>query len=182
MMDWPDILTWDGWVATTKGGWHFAMALMAMVLGAINLIARKGSPAHRLLGTGYVVAMLAVNTTALTSYSISGEMTLFHWFALVSLATLLPAYALIVLYKLRRQDWMTAAHAHFMAWSYFGLVSAGVWQVALKLVMPLLRPENYQAVIWMLSLLTCLAWIAVFWWLNQPRRRSADGSPDGSVS
>lgn len=180
MTHWPDILTWGGWVETGKGGWHFATAIMAIVFGAINLVAQKGTRPHRIVGTAYVVAMLTVNTTALTSYNISGAMTLFHWFALASLATLLPAYVLIVFYKLRKQKWMIAMHAQFMAWSYFGLVAAGAWQVALKLSMPLMRPESYLAMIWTLGLLTFLASITVFWWLNQLRRRLVNGSSEST--
>jgi len=99
---------------------HFTAALVAIALGAVLVCERKGTPTHRMIGVGYVLAMLVVNVTALCLYSLTGRFGPFHALALVSLAIVIGGIAAILL---RRERWL---HTHYycMAWSYVGLLAA----------------------------------------------------------
>ena len=74
----------------------------------------------RWLGRGYLVMMLALNGTALAIYELFGRFGLFHWMALISLATLVMGF---VPTQRRVAGWMPR-HAYFMSGSYVGLWAA----------------------------------------------------------
>jgi uncharacterized membrane protein len=107
---------------------HLGSALMALVFGGVVFAQEKGTRLHRLAGWGYVLAMLALNTAALSLYRDTGHFGPFHWLAVFSLATLLAG-----LWNIRfaaKRDRGIPVHAHFMAGSYVGVVAAGASQVA----------------------------------------------------
>lgn len=116
------------WVNSAPGMLHFFAALFALVAGPIVLLKRKGGIFHRILGGLYVLVMLALNVSALTMYSM-GRFNLFHLFALISLASIIPAMvAISQAVRTGHRGWYNA-HAHFMVWSYYGLVMAGAAQL-----------------------------------------------------
>ena len=168
-----ELFSWDEWVSTFKGGLHFGFALIALVLGAIMLMRPKGTKSHRILGTAYVIFMVVINVSALSMHEISGQMTLFHAFAILSLATLTPGYVCILLYKRRRHPLWLELHRQFITWSYFGLVAAGVWQVGLKIAMSMVDPSLYGTLIMALNVMTFLAAIPVFLLLRRASRIAA---------
>ena len=102
------------------GTLHLVCALAALVLGTAVALMRKGTPTHLLVGRAYLVAMLVLNGTALSLYELTGRANLFHFFALVSLASLLAGF---VAARRRRPGWRTL-HARSMLWSYVGLLAA----------------------------------------------------------
>ncbi|OON70180.1 DUF2306 domain-containing protein [Hymenobacter sp. CRA2] len=51
---------------------HLAAALLAMALGAVVLLNRKGGRFHRRAGYGYVACMLTLNASALLIYRLFG--------------------------------------------------------------------------------------------------------------
>ena len=107
-------------MSSALGMAHFTAALVAMALGAVLLCERKGTPTHRMIGVGYVLAMLVVNVTALCLYRLTGRFGPFHALALVSVAIVIGG---IVATLLRRERWL---HTHYycMVWTYVGLLAA----------------------------------------------------------
>ncbi len=111
-------------------GWAHSLAcLAALAFGPAAFLQRKGRAPHIALGRGYLVAMLAVNATALGIY----RRHIFwfpHWFAVAALACLALAYVAVRL-KRPRRGWV---HLHLtgMLASYYVLVGGGVNEVYLR--------------------------------------------------
>ena len=121
---WP-----EGWL----GQLHVAPAVIALMLGPMIFLRRKGTASHRAFGAAYVLCMVAVNVSALSMYEHSGGVNLFHVFAVISLLTVVPGVAAILLGSVQ-------GHYFFMCWSYFGLLAAGFSQV-----LPRLAPDAFLA-------------------------------------
>jgi uncharacterized membrane protein len=106
---------------------HVAAAVLAVVLGAIVLAARKGTPAHVLAGRAWVAAMAV---TAAGSFLIDahllgvrtplGVFGPIHLLSAFTLATLARAVAAV-----RRRDVTT--HRRAMTSAFAGLAVAGVF-------------------------------------------------------
>jgi uncharacterized membrane protein len=129
---------------------HWICATLALVLGGVQLAATKGTPAHRRLGWTYAGLLLVVNATALVTYRETGAWNQFHWLAVLSLATLLVALGGFALFG--RRWWIS--HAYVSAGSYFGVVVAGLFQLATHLPM---RAEAVRAA-WVVTALLA-AWL-----------------------
>jgi uncharacterized membrane protein len=99
---------------------HLIIASLAIVIGALVILSRKGTRKHRWLGRGYVFTMVAVNVSALLIYELFGGFGMFHWMALASLLTVLVGY---IPTRLRGPGWKVQ-HAYFMSGSYVGLIAA----------------------------------------------------------
>ena len=106
-------------------GWiHTIFGLLALLTGTIViLLPKRRKLAHRFWGYFYFFSMVATNVTSLTMYQLNGRFNMFHWFALLSLATLIVG--MLPLFRNRANDpsWLPR-HAHFMAGSYVGVVLA----------------------------------------------------------
>lgn len=120
------------------GAFHTATAVASMLLGAIILGMRKGTPVHRQLGYAYVACMLSLNISAIPIQRLYGGFGPFHIFILISLPTVLAALY-YPLFARAQANWMQK-HMEFMYWSYVGLVAAFVNEVIVRL--PLLLAEN----------------------------------------
>jgi len=110
---------------------HFASALLALICGGVVFFQKKGTRAHRIWGRVYGVAMVVLNAAGLNTYGIDGNFGPFHWMALVSLITL--SAGLLPVWLRKPQGGWLELHAHFISWSYVGLVAAGVSQIATQL-------------------------------------------------
>ncbi len=108
------------WQAHPMGLAHVIIALLAILFGTLIIFARKGTPYHRWIGRAYFASMLALNATALAIYELFGGFGVFHWMALVSLATLIAGY---IPARTRTPGWMPR-HAYCMSGSYVGLLAA----------------------------------------------------------
>ncbi len=112
---------------TTLGWLHVGAAALALATGAMLFAAQKGTRRHVLLGRVYALAMLLVNLPALLLYEETGTLGPFHVLAVISLVTLTLGLAPLLLgYRGRGH---IARHGLFMAWSYVGLVAAGLAQL-----------------------------------------------------
>jgi uncharacterized membrane protein len=102
---------------------HLGVALLALASGLVVCLSRKGTTWHTRWGWTYVIAMVAVNLTALSIYSLLGRFGPFHAAAIFSLLTIV----LGVVPALRRANrfWLLR-HAYWMAGSYVGLWAAAV--------------------------------------------------------
>jgi uncharacterized membrane protein len=107
-------------ISSSLGAAHVTAAVAALALGFVVLVARKGTDFHRLFGAGFVVAMIVLNATALGVYQLTGQFNAFHGLVLVSLATTLWGWLLVLR---RRGNWMEA-HLRVMSGSYLGLLAA----------------------------------------------------------
>jgi uncharacterized membrane protein len=123
---------------STLGAAHFAASLAALVLGLAVILERKGTPAHRLIGSGYVVAMILLNVTALGVYRLTSSFGPFHALALISLAILARGIAAV---WRRRAGWLKT-HYYSMAWSYVGLLAAASAEVAARVPLGLIHSKR----------------------------------------
>jgi uncharacterized membrane protein len=116
-------------IGSSIGAAHVAAALAALVLGTMVIGAAKGTPFHRMMGAGYVAAMLIVNLSALAIYRLTGHFEAFHALALLSLTLLGRGVAAALM---RRPGWLSV-HYQFMAWSYVGLLAATGSEIVIRL-------------------------------------------------
>lgn len=130
-------LAWDAWVHTVRGSVHFLAALTALILGPYILLRPKGTAAHRLWGRIWFGCMLFVNISALIMYELAARPNLFHIFAVLSLVTVIPGFLSIRKYRKTREKRHLITHQYCMIWGYFGLASAGVWQVGFRVMLDL---------------------------------------------
>ena len=110
------------------GGLHVAAACIAMAVGMTVLVRRKGGSWHVALGRAYLVAMLAVNLPVLFRYEATGGPGPFHVLAVLSLTT--TSFGWLSLQAGRRRGHAIEAHASFMTWSWIGVATAGLAQLA----------------------------------------------------
>ena len=133
---------------TLVGWFHTLFCFVAMFAGARNLIAEKGTPAHRYAGQWYIASMVLLNVSALFIYR-AGKVTAvqgvrldrfsaFHWMAVFTLAVIAFAY-----FAARRQHRGIFAYAHpaAMVVSYYMLVGGAVNEVFVHVTS--LRPYGY---------------------------------------
>jgi uncharacterized membrane protein len=113
----------------TLGWFHLICALTALGSGAVVLLRRKGTRAHRRMGWVYVGSMLALNVTALMIYRLFGGFGPFHAAALASLVTVLAGIVPAV--RRKPANWVDHHYA-WMTWSYVGLWAAAVSEVATR--------------------------------------------------
>jgi uncharacterized membrane protein len=112
----------------TTGVTHVLGAVIALGLGAVVLSSPKGTRRHVLLGRCYALVMGVMLVAALVTYDIDGGFGPFHFMAVVSAVTL--AGGLAPYWLGRRSRAYVRSHAYFMAWSYVGLVAAGLSQLS----------------------------------------------------
>ena len=119
-------------------GWiHTLACLVALVAGALNLAAEKGTPQHKAVGSAYFWSMIVLNLSAFGIYRfdvaqfrplVAGPHVfgLFHWFAVAALALVL-----IGRFAASRQERGFWAYTHPIAMilSYYFLIGGGVNEV-----------------------------------------------------
>lgn len=101
-------------------GWfHTICAVLAMIFGAAVIFRKKGTTNHKRLGYVYVSSMVLLNISSFFIINFKG-FSLFHFFAIVSLITVLAG---IIPAMLRTKNWYPM-HFYFMSWSVVGLYAA----------------------------------------------------------
>jgi uncharacterized membrane protein len=120
-------------------GWfHTLFCFVAMLAGGVNLVRTKGTPAHRIMGRLYVLAMVLQNVSALFVFEphshSGGSLALdrfgpFHWLALVTLAIVALAS-----FSAPRQARLPYAYLHpaGMIVSYYLLIGGAVNEVFVR--------------------------------------------------
>jgi uncharacterized membrane protein len=117
-------------------GWiHTSACLAALALGAINLVARKGTSLHRRIGQCYLLAILLVGVTSLGIYR-QHRFFFPHWLAIATIVLAALAYA-FARFRRPRPLWL---HGHITSTvlTYYLLLGGGVNEVFLRV--DLLRP------------------------------------------
>jgi len=102
-------------------------ASAALPLGLAVLLRRKGDARHVALGRVYVATMIAVALPVLFVYDITGRPGAFHVLAVVSLVTTGLGW---LSGRRGHSRGSLVAHASFMTWSWIGVVTAGLAQLA----------------------------------------------------
>lgn len=112
---------------------HFIAACLALPLGLYQLTATQGTPAHALAGRIYVPTMLVSNLTALATFSLTDPRFFgflpFYILALVSLWSLFAGMRSLRRWLRDRQPDDLKQHKINMAYSWLGLMMAGVSQM-----------------------------------------------------
>lgn len=158
------ILSWTYWVRSPAGAAHLGAASLALVLGPIVFLRRKGDGAHRAAGALFSAALLVVNVSALSMYAMSGGFNMFHALAILSLAALVPGVLMIQIYKRTRDSEHLATHAECMAWAYYGVAGAGFAQAISRGA----APEIGSGSAWLII----FAFFAMTWlWMRRAVRR-----------
>jgi uncharacterized membrane protein len=101
---------------------HTLAGMVALVTGAMNLLSRKGTPRHRLVGRLYAATMYLLIGTSFFIYEVFGSFGAYHVLAIVSGVTL----TLGLYFPLRRRHdpgWLEH-HYFWMGFAYIGLVMA----------------------------------------------------------
>lgn len=171
-MTWSEALQWSTWVHSVVGGAHFALALVALVLGPIIFLRRKGGAFHRAAGYAFVLSMLVVNVTALTNYGLSGRPNLFHFFAVLSLTALLPGFYYLQRAVRTGDQKLLELHARLMMWAYFGLFAAGVAQILTRVLPPIVSDIG-RAFAYMGAGFFVAGFVATIWFRVAARRLAA---------
>lgn len=144
---------------------HFVAACLALPLGLYQLLARQGTPGHALAGRLYVPAMLLCNLGALASFRLDTQFLPFHILALVSLSSLGSGMWALRRWLQNRQPGDLKTHKIQMAYSWLGLMMAGVSQVLTNPRFGII--EGYEPVrFWGLVIgLNLLLYAIGSWWL-----------------
>lgn len=103
---------------------HVAAATIALISGVIVVASRKGTPAHRIVGSVFAVAMMVA---AAVSFAVTGlwpgHYSPIHLLSIVTLTT-------IPLAIWRRRVGDIRGHARVMGLNFAGLIGAGVFTLA----------------------------------------------------
>jgi uncharacterized membrane protein len=102
---------------------HLATVLPALLLAPVVFARRKGDSAHRMLGSVWMVLMVA---TATASFWIRGESGAFSGIHLFSVGTLIAVP--MAVWRARARD--IRAHRQIMISLYVGLIVAGLFALA----------------------------------------------------
>lgn len=107
------------------------LALVALASGAWVLLRRKGGRSHRQAGSVFAGSMVGLNVTALFIYDLTGSPGPFHVLSVVSLVGVVVGVAHARLRK-PQASWRPL-HAHWMAWSYIGLLAAAASEATTRI-------------------------------------------------
>lgn len=109
----------DNIIHSNIGWFHTITAVMALIFGTAVVLRTKGTKLHKRLGYVYVICMILLNASSFFLENFGG-FSLFHFFAIVSLLTVLAG---IIPAILRIKNWFPL-HYYFMSWSVVGLYAA----------------------------------------------------------
>lgn len=97
---------------------HLATVLPAFVLGAFQLLGRKGTRIHRLLGKIYMLLMLATGLITLAMPAEVGP-RFFHHFGFIHIFSVIALVNVPIAYFAVRRGYIRA-HRAAMIWLYVG--------------------------------------------------------------
>lgn len=100
---------------------HLIVSIIAMITGIFVLLTKKGTIKHKQIGYVYTVSMVLVNLTAFMIYRLFSGFGIFHFFAIVSLLTLIAGMYPILS---RKGKTYIVRHFNYMYWSVVGLYCA----------------------------------------------------------
>ena len=115
---------------STLGIVHVTAAFAALALGLFVLLNAKGTLAHRVMGAGYVAAMVIVNFSSFGVLKLMGGYPgPFHILAALSLISVIRGILPLIQ---RRTGWLLV-HYRAMSVSYIGLLSAATAEAMIRI-------------------------------------------------
>ena len=135
----------DDVIHSTIGLIHTILALIAMITGLVVVFNIKGTQFHKRMGYVYVASMLLMNISSFFIINFGG-FSLFHFFAMFSLATILGG----MIPAIRRSKNWFPYHFYFMSWSVVGLYCAFWSEVGTRFV------KDMQQFWWTVALATII--------------------------
>ena len=129
---------------TFMGWFHLGFAVFGLVVGAVQLLRRKGDRIHRALGYAYVYGMIVTDGSALAMYRFTGTFNVFHALALLNFVCIIAAM-LPLLQSPRPANWLMR-HYRWITGSYIGPVAAGATQLAIRVM-----PVGSRSDVWIAS-------------------------------
>lgn len=111
------------------GFFHTLACVLALGVGGYMIVARKGTPRHRLLGDVYTGAILFASVSSLTIYT-RHAFTMAHWFGVIAIVLSASGFALGRWHG-KGRAWKYG-HIVCMLGSYYVLIGGGVNEVFLR--------------------------------------------------
>ena len=111
---------------------HAVLAILCLVAGLIQFLRPKRGAGHRARGYFYVYAMLASDGASLLLYRFTGHFNVFHVAAIVNFTLIM--LAIVPLLRTPKPSNWRRTHYYFIAWSYVSPVSAGLTNLATRLM------------------------------------------------
>jgi hypothetical protein len=129
---------------TFAGPLHGTLAALSIVLGALQFIWPKRGPGHRARGYAYVYGMVVADAAGLLIYRFTGHFNILHVGAIANLVWIVLAM-LPALRSPRSPGWHIR-HYYFTGWSYVSLMSAGLTQLAVRVVPLHTRQDTWMVI------------------------------------
>jgi len=117
---------------TFIGTIHMVLAMLCIVVGAVQLARPKHGAVHRARGYAFVYAMVVVDGTAMLLYRFTRSFNAFHVGAIVNLAAIVAAM-IPMLMSPRPAAWKQL-HYNFMSWGFVGLMAAAITETIVRSV------------------------------------------------
>ena len=105
---------------------HLATVLPAFVIGAFQLLRRKGTPGHKLLGKIYMVLMLATGFITLAMPAEVGQRLLNH-FGFIHIFSFLALFNVPIAYFADRRGYIKAHRGAMLGLYLGGILIAGAF-------------------------------------------------------
>ncbi|MCU0468000.1 MAG: DUF2306 domain-containing protein [Arcicella sp.] len=109
-------------VGSNIGLTHLLSGVIALILGGMVLILKKGTALHRKIGYAYVFSMIVLIVSSFLIYRLFGKFGVFHVFSLIATFSLLAGMLPMLKKKRTAKDLET--HFKRMYWSVAGLYAA----------------------------------------------------------
>jgi len=117
---------------TFVGATHMVLAMLSIMVGAIQLMRPKHGAAHRARGYAFVYGMVVVDGLAMLLYRFTGSFNAFHVGAVVNLAAIIAAMVPMLMSP-RPANWKQL-HYRSMSWGFVGLMAAAVTELIVRSV------------------------------------------------
>ena len=105
---------------------HLATIVPAFVIGAFQLLKRKGTSSHKLLGKVYMLLMLATGFITLSMPAKVGPQFLNH-FGFIHIFSLLALFSVPIAYVAARRGYIRAHRAAMVSLYVGGILIAGAF-------------------------------------------------------
>lgn len=101
---------------------HLISGIIALILGGLIIILKKGTKIHKQVGYVYVISMIILIITSFFIYRLFGKFGIFHYLSLLSTFSLLAG--MLPMYKKVKTPKDYETHFKRMYWSVVGLYAA----------------------------------------------------------
>ncbi|MEZ4930887.1 MAG: DUF2306 domain-containing protein [Saprospiraceae bacterium] len=118
---------------------HIITSIVALISGAVVLLAAKGTEFHKRAGYVFAVVLLLVNITAAGMYNLTGTINFLHMFVLISLFSLF--FGIWPALRRKSKNWLSR-HVQGMTGAALGVWAAGFAELTVLVLQGLLGPKQ----------------------------------------